>query len=63
MIGQVFALEMLVKRAGVNETGGAEISPATFQALRERPAYKRAMEKVGKNIHFGVNEENKFTFE
>lgn len=38
---------MLLKRAGVNETTLPNLS-RYVNALRERPAYKRAMEKVGK---------------
>jgi hypothetical protein len=38
---------MLVKRSGANENDTPNLS-RYVAALRERPAYKRAMEKVGK---------------
>ena len=38
---------MLLKRAGVNESQVPHLS-RYVQALRERPAYRRAMAKVGK---------------
>jgi glutathione S-transferase len=42
-----FALEMLLKRAGANEEDSPNLA-RYINAMRERPAYKRAMEKVGK---------------
>jgi hypothetical protein len=38
---------MLVKRSGVNEADAPNLS-RYINAMRERPAYKRALEKVGK---------------
>lgn len=38
---------MLLKRAGVNESEVPHLS-RYVQAMRERPAYQRAMAKVGK---------------
>lgn len=38
---------MLVKRSGANENDIPNLS-RYVNTLRERPAYKRAMEKVGK---------------
>lgn len=43
---------MLLKRAGVNETDAPNLT-RYVNALRERPAYKRAMEKVGKTTISG----------
>ncbi len=42
-----FALEMLMKRSGAKEEDTPNIS-RFVKEMRERPAYKRAMEKVGK---------------
>ncbi|UJR27128.1 hypothetical protein I4U23_008427 [Adineta vaga] len=42
-----FAVEMLLKRAAVNEESVPNLN-RYVAAMRERPAYKRAMEKVGK---------------
>jgi len=44
-----FALEMLLKRAGVEEADAPNLS-RYVNTMRERPAYKRAMEKVGKTV-------------
>ncbi len=38
---------MLLKRAGANEEDSPNLA-RYVNAMRERPAYKRAMEKVGK---------------
>jgi len=38
---------MLIKRAGVDENQAPNLS-RYVTALRDRPAYKRALEKVGK---------------
>ncbi|CAF3752418.1 unnamed protein product [Rotaria sordida] len=43
-----FALEMLMKLSNVNEEGATNIS-RYLKEMHERPAYKRAMEKIGKN--------------
>ena len=43
---------MLLKRTGVNETEVPNLA-RFVNALRERPAYKRAMEKVGKTTISG----------
>lgn len=38
---------MLLKRSGISENEAPNLS-RYVKAMRERPAYKRAMEKVGK---------------
>jgi glutathione S-transferase len=43
---------MLLKRSGVNEENLPNLS-RYVNAMRERPAYKRAMEKVGKTTIVG----------
>ncbi|CAF3714050.1 unnamed protein product [Rotaria socialis] len=47
-----FAVEMLMKRSNTSEASNTNLS-RYVQAMRERPAYKRAMEKAGKTTMSG----------